>query len=290
MNCPNSIFVNCLSTKFRYGKITFPAADRYLCQTLAECGDYCRGEVIVYERLLSKGDLVVDVGANIGAMALAFANAVGPAGSVRSFEASPFAFDLLRHNLDQNGVCNAAATRAIVSSTSGTARFVDPDVEKIDSLDFGSMSLSVNSERVPGRFVETQQVTLDGLALDQCNLIKIDVEGHEAAVVAGALDTISKFTPFLSIETGLEDDDLSWIYPLRELGYRIFILAYKVAAWPNFKGRNISDLTTEVSVNAVCIPPTESHFDHLGDIPRREVQTLDHLVAECRRYRKRARY
>lgn len=290
MNSTSLSFLNCMSTDFRYGRITFPAADRYLVQTLAECGDYCRGEMLVYERLLSSGDLVVDVGANIGAMTMCFVNAVGPSGAVHSFEASPFAYDILRHNLAQNAIGNAKVTRAIISNASGTGHFLDPDLEKIDRIDFGSMSLSIQSGKVPGRFVETQLITLDELALDQCNLIKIDVEGHEAAVVSGALDTIAKFTPFLSIETGFEEDDLSWLVPLRELGYRVFVMAYRVVAWPNFKGRDISNLTTDVSVNAVCIPPTESHLERLGDIPRREVKTLYDLSAECRRYQKRPRY
>lgn len=106
----------------------------------------------------------------------------------------------------------------------------------------------------------------------------------------GALETIERFRPFLSIETGDETDDLSWIQPVRSLGYRVFSIASKAFSWPNFKRYDISRLSKDISVNAICIPDGRNQMDLLGGIPRRELRTLAELREECRRFVKRPRY
>ncbi|MBO6559497.1 MAG: FkbM family methyltransferase [Nisaea sp.] len=282
-------FTNCICTDFRYGRIVFPARDRYLYHALAECGDYGFGETVVFQPLLKPGDHVVDVGANIGAMSLFFSDVVGVEGTVRAFEASPFAFGLLRHNIELNGRANVICRRAIVSDVSGSGSFIDPDVARIDTVDFGSLSVAVHPGRIPGEFVETEKVRIDDLGIERCDLIKVDVEGHEASVMAGALSVVERFRPFLSIEAGDERDDLSWIAPLIALGYRVFCIATKVFTWPNYKHRDISDLSRDISLNAICIPSHRSHMELLGDIPRREVRSVTDLAAECGRFVKRPR-
>lgn len=282
-------FTNCICTDFRYGRIVFPARDQYLYHALAECGDYGYGETVVFRNLLKSGDHVVDVGANIGAMSLFFSDVVGGEGMVRAFEASPFAFGLLRHNVELNGRTNVICRRAIVSDESGAGSFIDPDVARINRVDFGSLSVAVNPKRVPGVFVETEKTRIDDLGLERCDLIKVDVEGHEASVMAGALSVVERFRPFLSIETGDEKDDLSWITPICALGYRVFCIATKVFTWPNYKQRDISDFPGDISLNAVCVPPHRSQMELLGDIPRREVRNVAELAAECGRFVKRPR-
>lgn len=282
-------FTNCMCTDFRYGRIVFPARDQYLYHALAGCGDYSYGETVVFRELLKPGDHVLDVGANIGAMALFFSECVGPEGQVRSFEASPFAFGLLQHNMALNGRGNVICRRAIVSAEGGSGEFIDPDVGRINRIDFGSLSVDVNPARVPGQFVQTERIRIDDLGLERCDLIKVDVEGHEASVMAGAMAVVERFRPFLSVETGIEDDDLTWIAPIAALGYRVFCIATKVFNWPNFKDRDISDLSGEVSLNAICIPPGRNQLELLGDIPRREVRNIEELAAECRRFVKRVR-
>lgn len=61
---------------------------------------------------------------------------------------------------------------------------------------------------------QIQAVTLDSFELDELDLIKIDVQGSESAVLAGAKDTLARCKPVLIVENPAEDQ-------LKALGYRI---------------------------------------------------------------------
>ncbi len=50
---------------------------------------------------------------------------------------------------------------------------------------------------------------LDGLDLPAPDLIKLDVEGHEAAVLAGGTETIRRGRPFIVLESWWRPDDVA---------------------------------------------------------------------------------
>ena len=54
-------------------------------------------------------------------------------------------------------------------------------------------------------FVPT--LTIDQLALDHCDLIQLDYEGYEPNVILGAMDTIERFKPVVSLETTNSETD-----------------------------------------------------------------------------------
>lgn len=75
------------------------------------------------------------------------------------------------------------------------------------------------------RVVEVK--TLDSFNLNDVDLIKIDVEGHEKRVLVGSLDTISRCKPILLIEIEQRhiDYDINEIFSFIEnLGYQGFFL------------------------------------------------------------------
>lgn len=281
-DAPN--FANCMSTEARVGRVTFPANDPYLPGALAQCGDYCHGEMQVYQAMLRQGMTVLDVGANIGLMSLLFSSEVGPSGTVHAFEPSGFTYGLLRHNLAMNAAENVVAHRMAVSDEVGQTDFVDPDASAIESLNFGTLSLDLKIRSEFGRTIRTEITTIDALDLDVCDFIKVDVEGYEAAVVRGGASTIRNHLPFLSIETGDPDHDLSWLSALRGLGYRVFVFSFFVFTWPNFKKASIEGFPSVVCVNAIGVPPGQDHKSLFGGIPRREVRDEADLLALCRRF------
>ncbi|WP_193186574.1 FkbM family methyltransferase [Nisaea sediminum] len=279
-------FSNCMCTDTRVGRVAFPVVDPYLLKALAECGDYCHGEMMVQERLVRPGSVVLDVGANIGLMSLHLSRLVGEAGTVHAFEPSPFAFGLLRHNLEANGVRNVLPRRAAVSEHSGRTEFADPDPEKISRFNFGVLSLDSRISGSGGRNVETEVVTVDSLDLEYCAFIKVDVEGFEAAVVRGAARTIERCLPVLSLEIGDPQHDGTWLPFLRGLGYRIFGVSTFIFTAPNFKGRAIEGFPMVVCVNAFALPPGMSHMELLDGIPREEFPGEAELQAFNSRYRR----
>ena len=61
-------------------------------------GAFERSTVVTLERLVKPGDVVLDIGANIGAHTLGVARSVGAAGRVYAFEPTDFAFDKLKRS------------------------------------------------------------------------------------------------------------------------------------------------------------------------------------------------
>lgn len=138
------------------------------------CGLHEYEEMAFALHLLRSGDLFVDVGANIGSYSLLAAAAKA---NVIAFEPGERFGDLLL-NLHVNGLV-AETHNAAVGSFSGHLPFT----VGLDCL---------NRPAVSGeKSVEVPVVRLDDAVSRVPTLIKIDVEGYEAAVVAGGARTIS---------------------------------------------------------------------------------------------------
>jgi FkbM family methyltransferase len=149
---------------------------------------------------------VLDVGANTGLFAL-LAAAANPVVHVFAFE--PLA--TIREVLHANIACNPRlATRIAVepiglSRTNGSSPFF----ETINDQGFITTSSSLefdHAQRVGGKYFEHTILTqtLDHWASTMENssieIIKIDVEGHEHAVIEGGCYTISQHRPFIIVE------------------------------------------------------------------------------------------
>lgn len=147
---------------------------------------------------------VIDVGANTGFYAcLAFF--ASPKARVLAFEPYQTVFDVLARNI----AANKARGRIepvpwALSSCRGTASLYVPTQEHGLMETSASLEQAFKEAHSEARSVET--VTLDGyLATHPCaqervTLIKMDVEGHETAVLAGARQTIARWRPLLFIE------------------------------------------------------------------------------------------
>lgn len=129
---------------------------------------------------LRPDDMFVDVGANVGSYTVLAGGAVGA--TCVAFEPAPRAFDALQRNVTINGFTSRAqliqaavgSMQGKVSFTSGrdTLNHVDLDAAEADSIDVDMTTLDT---------------ALNGLAP---TLMKIDVEGFEAQVLAGGAATL----------------------------------------------------------------------------------------------------
>jgi FkbM family methyltransferase len=148
--------------------------------------DVCITEVI--HRLLDPGDLAVDVGANMGYLTSLMATRVGPAGTVIAFEPHPRVFEVLERNVvrwqNDRTIGTIEARNLALSNTAGVGRLaVQPNFER----HMGLASLRAAAESGGPNDVEVRLATLDELLGDrEIALLKIDVEGHEHAVLQGA--------------------------------------------------------------------------------------------------------
>ena len=175
-----------------------PADLRYTTITAFLLRDWVEPELRQLQRLLSPGDVFIDVGANVGLYALKAARLVGPAGRVLALEPGAEAYGHLASNLALNAFGWAEAIKVAASDRAGEAVLHHVPLGQ----DPQAFSLIPNARALDGETVET--VTLDSLVercgLRRIDLIKIDVEGAEPLVLAGAREVLASLRPAVIFE------------------------------------------------------------------------------------------
>ncbi len=182
-------------------------------RAIALHGVYEYAPTELLRRYLRLGDCVVDVGANIGYYTLLGARCVGPKGRVVAFEPLASVRERLLRNLSLNGVANVDVRCEAVGSSNGPAFLRAPEPGNAGTARLQDAP-SANAAPVPC-------VTLDE-ALDGGvpALIKVDVEGREQDVFAGARRLLARDdAPALLFESFQIDRDGA---TLEAQGYEIY--------------------------------------------------------------------
>jgi FkbM family methyltransferase len=136
--------------------------------------------------VLHTGDVVYDVGANVGFFTMLCARLVGTEGRVYAFEPMPANAAALRHNVALNGFENVEVVEAAASDANGTATLLVSRWSAFHRLEGeGFRSPSWQDETT----LEVATVRLDEFAggdgVRPPNLVKMDVEGAEPEVIRG---------------------------------------------------------------------------------------------------------
>jgi len=164
-------------------------------------GEYEPDTQAIIRRYLRPGDVAIDAGANIGIHTMPMSEAVGPQGVVLAVEPLPAVRDRLERNLALNRATNVRVIAQAASDREGSAQLYPP---RADAANWGQASLTRLSHLDPGAPIEVPLITLDALVraqgLDRLRLIKIDVEGHDREVMAGAIALIDRYHPVLIFE------------------------------------------------------------------------------------------
>lgn len=132
------------------------------------------------DALIAPADVVWDVGAHYGYMALAAARRAGSAGQVHAFEPSSRNRRILARHLAWNRVRNAAIHPYALSSFDGEASFGGGSTSRVHTLGAGT-------ERVQ---VRTAASLVHSGECQAPSFMKIDVEGAEGEVIEGALEIL----------------------------------------------------------------------------------------------------
>ena len=164
-------------------------------------GEYEPETATIIRRYLRPGDVAIDVGANIGILTVPMSEAVGAQGVVLAVEPLPAVRDRLNRNLALNHTANVRVIAQAASDREGTALLYPP---RPDAANWGQASLAMMHHLDADAGIEVPLVTLDSLVraqgLDRVRLIKIDVEGHDREVMAGAVGLIDQYHPVLIFE------------------------------------------------------------------------------------------
>ena len=163
----------------------------------------------VLRRLLRDGDTFVDVGANVGLFTMLGSRWVGPTGRVLAFEPSEREFTRLRQHVDHNGLHNVQALRMAVGNQNGTAllRVADAQHSGLNTLEDHFVYTAVHeayTETVPIARLDELVASHDVRKVD---VMKVDVEGGEHHVIAGARETIARDRPAVILEVASATSD-----------------------------------------------------------------------------------
>jgi len=243
-------------------------SDRFISPTLAATGVFEPLETELLQKEIKPGDVVLDIGANIGYYTLIFARLVGERGKVFAFEPDPVNFALLQKNVEMNGYQNVVLIHKAVSNKTGACRLFLSDINRGDhrvydsndgrpSIDIEVIELDTYFEHYDGRF----------------DFIKIDIQGSEWAAVQGMksliqrherIKMVSEFWPFGLKKFGVAAAD--YLDLLLKLGFRLYEI-----------DRQQENLTQADPVHLLhTYVPDKEHFTNLfcvkGDVSTSGVQ------------------
>lgn len=140
----------------------------------------------VLEALVTSGATVVDVGANIGYFTVLSALLAGPTGRVIAFEPEPRNHAVLTDNVARNGLRQVMVVQAACADRVGQHEL------SINSSETGWHRLVAAGEVGRGKRVVVEVTTVDTIVGEApVDVVKIDVEGHEGAVVTGMAQTLA---------------------------------------------------------------------------------------------------
>lgn len=204
------------------GVITLHSKDPVISGALA-FGVYEPFQIETFRTQVQAGDVVLDIGANIGLYTVIAAGRVGEAGAVFSFEPEDENYALLTKNIKANNFTNTQAVNCAVSNENGTATLSLAEDNK------GNHSLL--SPTISGA---TQQVTIvridDWLRenkVEKVNVIKMDIQGAEPHALEGMRETMT-YTPILFIEyepallRTAAHDPIQMLTGLQSYGYDLY--------------------------------------------------------------------
>jgi FkbM family methyltransferase len=220
-------------------------ADNFTCVVRAQTGSLMEGSTRDYHfhrfcvhgfyewrnvaaalALVTKGDNIIEVGANIGTETISFADIVGPRGKVHAFEPLPSHAIKLRKANDLSQYKNIVVHEFALSNEVRVGEFIPPLGEHNG---VGHLVWQAN-DNDKSAIIRVNVTRLDAMAenLGLAKLIVTDTEGEEYNFLCGATDYIKKYRPYLLMEAAppllkFKGQSIQQQYAaLFALGYEVF--------------------------------------------------------------------
>jgi FkbM family methyltransferase len=182
--------------ELRYGAKAIVFANEYNGRCMYLWGEHDPRITAVINAVLRKGDTALDIGGNFGVTGLFAAKCVSPTGTVHLFEPQPLVASCLRASLLVNGYSNAVVHECALSDRTGSATMtiLDPENMGMTTLSPPNRDSIAPSRSISVR-VEDAGKYIASLGVSTVALIKIDVEGHEAIILASMHEWLAKARP-----------------------------------------------------------------------------------------------
>jgi FkbM family methyltransferase len=237
-----------LIKRCRYGLMAYNCKDIWIGKSLSYYGEYSEHEVDLFRHVVKPGDVVLDVGANIGSFSIPLARIVGLGGLVVAIEPERHNFYTLCGNVALNNLRNVFCFQQAAGSQSGSINVPEIDFEA--TTNFGGIELE--KDYSTSAHYPVSMCRIDDLGTPGCNFIKIDVEGMEKAALMGAEGKIRENKPFLYVEDDRKEKSPALREYLRSLGYILYVHCPPFFNPGNFAEEKDNIFDNTISLNLFC--------------------------------------
>jgi FkbM family methyltransferase len=210
-------------------------------------GIYEEFETKLIKKEVKEGDIVLDIGANIGYYTLIFAKLVGKNGKVFAFEPDPTNFSLLKKNVEINEYKNVVLIQKAVS-------------DKSEKLDLYLSDDNPGDHRIYDSGDSRKTIEIESIKLDEyfkndnqiIDFVKMDIQGSEWKAVHGmekileqnkSVKIISEFWPFGLRRLGISP--INYLRLLEKCGFKFYEL--------NEKNKKLDSVNIEELLEAYTI-------------------------------------
>lgn len=198
------------------GYISYYKNDIYICSALKERKTIFEHDLVFdyLEDIVKNSSVIIDGGAHAGSHTILYKH-INPDVVIHAFEPQAKMFELLQHNVEANKLSNVFLYNLAIANKDldvnlGTTVFdiVNGELINFENLTYGGedgFNLGGIGIGHGGESIHT--TTIDGLQLDACDFIKLDLEGAESIALYGAINTLKKFKPVILFESNYHQLD-----------------------------------------------------------------------------------
>jgi FkbM family methyltransferase len=230
-----------------HGPMFYLKSDTHVGRSLHYYGEFSVGETEILGTFIRPDSIIIDIGANIGAHTIFFAKKASK-GHVIAIEPQPQIFQILCANVVANNLRNVQTIHGGIGGENTLMSVPNLDYNQINN--YGGVSLQAATQgmhRIP-------VMTLDGIELPKCDLIKCDVEGMEHQVLLGGMNFLRQHKPVLYVENDRPQNAVALAQAIFDLGYRIWRHWAPLFREKNFKRRTKDLFEGKVSPALLCLP------------------------------------
>ncbi len=201
-----------IKTLHGFGLNIDPVQNEGVESSIYYTGTYEKGTLHVIKNILNKGDLFIDVGANIGLMSIFASSLVSETGRIIAFEPNPATMQIFRSNITLNAVSNIETSDFAIGNS-------DQDSKIYERKDQNRGCASLIKTDSEAEIYDIRVIPLPDYfeVPEKIDLIKIDIEGYELEALEGAREIlVGNDPPKLIVESsemrentyGFKTDDL----------------------------------------------------------------------------------
>ncbi|HMG15334.1 MAG TPA: FkbM family methyltransferase [Saprospiraceae bacterium] len=217
-----------------------------------------------FKQFIKKGDLIIDIGANIGDTTVPMALAAGSEGITLGFDPNPYVYKILERNATLN-----KEKQNIVPLLNAITKNENEEFYYISSeASFSNGGISTDKNTIHGKFIYPDKIHGVNLLvflekeyqdkLKNLSFIKIDTEGYDKEIIKSISDLIKKYKPTIIAESFGDSNDvekLELYNVIKQHGYDLFYFEDFNIHAPVIKLKNSSDITQwKKTINIYAVP------------------------------------